>query len=91
MTQAEVDSLRDLDLIFLGSDREAAGAETAIALEVSYTINPDDVERAATRADILRRAGYRSIPLVGGDWLADDARPLAEQYGVRVDLRRLST
>lgn len=52
------------------------------------TINPEDVERAAARAEILRGVGYRAFGLVSGENLSGAATEPANRAGVLIDLRR---
>jgi hypothetical protein len=85
----QVEQVRALDLIVLGLDRrEPDRPETLLAVEVSVTVNPEDVERAAERADVLRRAGYRAFGFVGGENLNGRAIEPAARAGVLVDIRR---
>lgn len=87
--EEQVDEVRVLDLIVRGFDkREADRPETLLAVEVSVTINPEDVARAGARAEILRSAGYRAFGLVGGENLSGSAIGPAERSGVIIDLRR---
>lgn len=55
-----------------------------LAVEVSRTVNPDDVDRATKRAEILRRAGLSAHPAVGGRRISHEAKELAEANGVIV-------
>lgn len=80
--------VKDLDLLVRGAGADGGG-DTILALEVSHTVNVEDVERAADRASILRRAGYRSIAITGGYMVTPEARAAAERYEVVVDLHRL--
>jgi hypothetical protein len=87
ISRDEYRSLSDLDLIVAGTDPETR-RDKLIALEVSATINRDDVQRVADRADILRRAGYWVVPVVGGFRIAEPAARAAREREVAVDLRR---
>jgi hypothetical protein len=89
MNEEQIEEIRSLDLIVRGFDkREADRPETLLAVEVSVTINPEDVERAATRAELLKGAGYRAFGLVGGENLSGAAVEPAQRGGVIIDLRR---
>jgi hypothetical protein len=59
-----------------------------LAVEVAHTINVEDVARAHARARLLERAGHPSRAFVGGYRIGDDARRLADELDVVVDLHR---
>ena len=86
---AEQDAVRQLHLKVRGMDT-STGAQLTLAVEVSHTINVDDVERAAARASIMRRAGVNASAAVGGFRITEAARSLAAQQDVIVDLHRPS-
>jgi len=48
-----------------------------LALEVSRTINPDDISRAWERARLISRAGTVTIPVVAGESIRDEVLSLA--------------
>lgn len=83
----ELQRIDDLDFLVIGRSRDD-GEELLFACEVSYTLNADDVTRAETAAETLRRAGYRAKAFVGGYRIRESAHDLAEQLGVAIDLRR---
>lgn len=87
VTRAELRQLAFLDALVRGSERETF-SELFLAIEVSQTVNLDDVERASSRSDILRRAGYDARAFVGGYRITEEAERLAEKLNVIVDLRR---
>lgn len=64
LAPSEVDRLRDVDMLVRG--RADDGDVLLLAIEVSQTINREDVDRANEHALVLRRAGYSARPLVGG-------------------------
>ena len=84
ITEEEADELLLLDLIVAGTQR-ADHARVYVAAEVSITANQDDVNRAADRADILRRVtGLPSRPVVIADRMAESYRNLADEKEVAV-------
>jgi hypothetical protein len=84
ITEEEADELLLLDLIVAGTQR-ADHARVYVAAEVSITANQDDVNRAADRADILRRVtGLPSRPVVIADRMAESYRQLADEKEVAV-------
>jgi hypothetical protein len=91
ISQSEADALRHLDLIARGKPVSLVGAPAIlVAIDVSYTVNIDDVARAEQRAETLRRAGYDTRALVGGYRATDDAEQLAQRLDVILDLHRLA-
>lgn len=88
LSHADVDRLRELDLLVKGNTRNDPASETLLAGEVSQTINVDDVERAADRAGALRRAGYATIGFAGGTRLGGGAEERATELEVVIDLHR---
>lgn len=62
--------------------------EVVLAIELSTTVNEDDVERASVRAGILRRAGYDGRSFVAGHSIGKEAQQLADATGTTVVLVR---
>jgi hypothetical protein len=87
LTRADISQIRQLDFIVQGTNLET-GDEQLFAVEVSGTVNVDDVERAAHRAGLLRLAGYNAIGMSGGYQLSGAAQELALDKGVIIDLHR---
>ena len=82
--EEEADELLLLDLIVTGTQR-ADHARVYVAAEISITANQDDVNRAADRADILRRVtGIPTRPVVITDRMAESYRQLADEKEVAV-------
>jgi hypothetical protein len=82
--------LLDTDLLVQGQDvREAGRPETVFAVEVSKTIELNDVRRAVRRAEILQRYGFRALPVVGGQTIRQNAQKAADEDGVLVELQSL--
>jgi hypothetical protein len=67
------------DLIIRGKQQ---GTEVYLVTEISWGVGPDDVQRAATRATLLAKAGVRAIPAVAGEWVTPEAQQLAPGLGV---------
>jgi len=67
------------DLVIRGKQQ---GVEVYLVTEISWEVGPDDVQRAATRATLLAKAGVRAIPAVAGKWVTPDAQQLAPDLGV---------
>jgi outer membrane murein-binding lipoprotein Lpp len=80
VTEDEVRQIAALDFLVQGRDRDTA-RELFFAVEVSHTVNTESVERAATRAAILRKAGYEARGLVTGHRISETAEALAERLG----------
>ncbi len=62
------------------------GEPIHIAVEVSWMIFPDDVERIARRAALLTARGLTAFPAVAGEGITPDARDLAQREKVLVIL-----
>ena len=54
ISETERDYLFELDLVVKGKIRKT-GKEVVLAVEISYSLYPEDVERAKKRAEILRK------------------------------------
>jgi hypothetical protein len=64
------------DIIWWKGDR-------VMVVEVSIKVSRDDVNRAAARAELLRRAGVNATPaVIGEEWGLPDVQALAQQEGV---------
>lgn len=89
ISNEDLDGVHHLDLLIRGIDRESENAEDLIlAVEISYTINTEDITRASDRASVLEKAGFRTRAFVGGYRASSEVRRLAERLNVIVDLRR---
>lgn len=87
ITDEDSAAVRNLDLLVRGYDRQEPGNPlTLLAVEVSQTVNIDDVDRASHRAEILRRAGFRARGFVGGYRITEEARRVAEERGLVANL-----
>lgn len=76
-----------LDSMVRGFDT-GDGEETVLAVELSATINAEDVERADSRRMLLKTAGVRARALVCGYGITQAAESMADDRGVLVTLRR---
>lgn len=70
ITRLEADRAESIDFLLEGSD--SSGAPVLYAVEVSFTAGPDDIERAAQKADLLTRLLGREVrpAVVGADFTA---------------------
>jgi len=85
----DIARLRELDPIVRGQDRSHPGAGVLLlAVELSQTINVEDIEGADERAETLRRAGYNARGFTGGYRVHPAATEAAATHDVVVDLRR---
>ena len=68
-----------LDLVVKGRLKGVPGEpEVVLAVEVSSVVDEGDIERAARRARILKRAGYKAIPIAAGEELTREGEDLAK-------------
>jgi hypothetical protein len=79
LTQAEALRILRTDIVFRGvQDGQAAH----LLVEVSWTVDETDVQRAADRARLLRKAAPLTRPVVAGQRIQPDAVALAERLDV---------
>lgn len=89
LTEADWEQLKSLDFLFRGRiGRGADAPEAFVALEVSRTVDRNDVRRAHERAEILRRAGLTAFSAAGGQQVTAGARELADEHGVVIIVDR---
>ncbi|MFN8494378.1 MAG: hypothetical protein U0350_42655 [Caldilineaceae bacterium] len=69
------------DLLWTGEERQTK-RPLILVMEASWLAETNDVERAATRAAILRRIGLNALAVVGGEEWTDAARQEARREGV---------
>ena len=68
LTQVEFRDVLKLDLVVSGEPRHhPESIEAFLAVEVSSVVDQHDVDRAERRALLLRKAGYRAMPVVAGE------------------------
>ncbi len=83
LPQEEFRDVLLLDLLVQGRlDSWPGKPEVWLAIEVSAVIDEKDVERARRRALLLRRAGYRAIPVAAGERATLEAEENARQQSV---------
>ncbi|MEX0784090.1 MAG: hypothetical protein WD557_15725 [Dehalococcoidia bacterium] len=86
LAAAEWDDLLEIDAAAWAQPRSAEHVATPVdilvVLELSLTVNSDDVRRVHRRAEILRRLGLSVDAAVDGDWIRPEAKQLADQLGV---------
>jgi hypothetical protein len=90
VSESEVSRLDDVDMIVGGSTQANGQDEMLLTVEISTTINVDDVDRAEAAAATLRKAGYRAVGFVGCHRASRDATTRSAELNVILDLRRLS-
>jgi len=81
LAEAAVDDFLRADVVASGM---VDGKPTYLVGEVSYTVDADDVMRAARRAACLVKAGLPAIPLVACEKIPPQITAYARQEGVRV-------
>ncbi|MCS7039015.1 MAG: hypothetical protein RMN24_06270 [Anaerolineae bacterium] len=85
LTPEEYAEARLLDAIMFGrlaTPYQPVGADVVLAIEVSGTIGGEDVTQAYQRAGLVRKAGYRCVPVVAGEAVAEDGTRLLNQFPV---------
>jgi exonuclease VII large subunit len=89
LTHEELMEVLLIDVLASGRPREQSDGAIAniwLAIEVSAVIDRGDVERAQQRATLLRKAGYRAIPVVAGEGLTQGATALLQDAPVALVL-----
>ncbi len=85
LTPGEWDDLRMADIILTGrADMGGRKTDVFVVVEVSVTVDAADVERAARRAALLRKKGWKAIAVAAGDSASDELVSLAAHRGVAV-------
>ena len=86
LTPEEIDEVLNLDLLVVGRPRRPGAMpeerDVWLAVEISATVDTEDVERAVERAAMLRKAGYAAIPAVAGREATSVAEEAAQGQGV---------
>ncbi len=80
-TQDEWTQLAMLDVL-LQAQHPSTRETIYLAVEVSWMIFPEDVERARQRAELLRAHGVEAYPAVAGEGFVPEAHELAARYKV---------
>ena len=81
LESAEVDDFLRADVLAQGT---VNGEPTYVVGEVSYTADASDVERAARRAALLRKASLPAVGLVACEAVHPETVAYAREQGVRV-------
>jgi len=81
LTDAEADEIIQTDIVARGRHPEE-GSEVYLVVEVSWGVGLSDVERAARRALLLSQLGLRTVPIVAGESVTEDAARLAQRLNV---------
>ena len=81
LTREEVEDFLRIDVLAHGA---VEGRPTYVVGEVSYTADANDVERAARRAGVLRKADLPAIGLVACESVHPQTIAYAREQGVRV-------
>jgi hypothetical protein len=89
LTDEEFVHLGALDLLVKGRDKATGRQTVYLAVEVSRTINLDDVDRAERRSLLLRRLGLDVRPAVGGARITDEAQRRADEVSAVVSIVRM--
>jgi anion-transporting ArsA/GET3 family ATPase len=83
LTPDEEDDVRLVDLIARGRpSRRPQAPQVYLAVEISGVVDRHDIERARRRANLLRKAGYRAIPVVAGEQVTLGAEDQAKDFSV---------
>ena len=81
LSEAEADEVALVDLVVRGRRRED-GTQVYLAVEVSWSVDLNDVERAIRRANLLAKIGTPTMPVVAGRRATDEAKQLARMEQV---------
>lgn len=81
LSEDEATELRRADVVVQGT-RKGEGTPVYLVVEVSWTIDTDDVERAARRASLLAKTGRIVLPVVAGKTVRSKAARLAQSQRV---------
>ena len=85
LDQAEIRQLVAADMVVRGRlSPQLSGGELWLAVEVSNVVDRRDVERAAQRAALLRKAGLPAVGAVAGRRLTQGAAVLADELRVAI-------
>jgi hypothetical protein len=81
LSEAEADEILLADLLLRGR-RRADNSEVYVVVEISWKVDPYDVERSVRRAALLRRLGTPAVPVVAGKEVIEEAASLASMLHV---------
>ncbi len=85
LSDEELLEISQLDAVVEGR-RKRDGTPVLLAIEASWSLYPDDVERAFHRARIIAKRGYTVYPVIAGKYANEGVIEVAEQAGVLVVL-----
>ncbi len=85
LSEEELMEISQLDAVVEGR-RKRDGTPVLLAIEASWSLYPDDVERAFHRARIIAKRGYTVYPVIAGKYANEGVIEVAEQAGVLVVL-----
>ncbi len=85
LSDEELQEISQLDAVVEGR-RKRDGTPVLLAIEASWSLYPDDVERAFHRARIIAKRGYTVYPVIAGKYANEGVIEVAEQAGVLVVL-----
>ena len=90
VTQEELDEFLDVHTVSRGEDRQD-GLVTYVTVDIAIIVEDHHINKAATRAGILRRiTGERTILTIIGAFISGDSvRRLAQERGVSLDYTSL--
>jgi hypothetical protein len=80
LSEAEADEIL-ADLLLRGR-RRGDNSEVYVVVEISWKIDPYDVERSVRRAALLSRIGTPAVPMVAGKEVIEEAASLASMLHV---------
>ncbi len=81
LSPAEALEVRRTDLVVRGTHRED-GTVVYLVVEVSWSVDTEDVERAARRATRLAKTGLTVLPMVAGETMRSSAAELSRTLQV---------
>ncbi|NOX63456.1 MAG: hypothetical protein GXP42_16150 [Chloroflexi bacterium] len=83
LSDDELDDLRVVDVLIKGRPRHEVGVpELWLAVEVSTTVDRNDVLRAARRAALMRKAGFPTIAVAAGREITQGGNEAAQSEAV---------
>ncbi len=85
ITETQANDIPPTDLIFTATRRDN-GETIYPVIEISVTLDTNDIERARRRADSIAAAGMPTVAAVIGESISDPARQKAEAENVQVVL-----
>ena len=89
ITDDEMHHVASADACFRGWSRRT-GADAYLVAQISYAVDPNDVQRAVEQAELLARiTGEQAFPVVAGTFLTPRGEAAAQDLG-RVPFVRLA-